>query len=102
MGPGFRRDDTEVKPVTDIAQELPLPFETPPPRTHGLMGWLRANLFNSVFNSILTLIALYFLAVTIPPVIRWALVDAIWKSPYGQTCRSSMCQDGGACWSLFG
>jgi general L-amino acid transport system permease protein len=50
-----------------------------------------------VFNSILTLIALYFLAVTIPPVIRWALVDAIWSAPNGQTCRGN-----GACWAFIG
>ena len=44
--------------MADITQELPLPAVTPPPRTHGLVGWLRANLFGSVFNTILTLLAL--------------------------------------------
>jgi general L-amino acid transport system permease protein len=95
MGPGFRRDDTEVKRMTDIAHELPVAAERPPPRTHGPIGWLRANLFNSVFNTILTLIALYFLTVTIPPVIRWSLVDAIWTAPNGQACHGD-----GACWAF--
>src|SRR6266853_682029 len=61
-----------------------------------MIGWLKANLFNSVFNSILTLIALYFLAVTIPPMIRWALVDAVWSAPNGQACRGE-----GACWAFI-
>ncbi len=88
--------------MTDITQELPLPAGLPPPRARGLVGWLRANLFNSVCNSILTLVALYFLAVTIPPAIRWALVDAIWSAPNGQTCRGAMGQEGGACWAFIG
>ncbi|HMI10278.1 MAG TPA: hypothetical protein VK567_01525, partial [Bradyrhizobium sp.] len=75
--------------MTDIAQDLPLPVERPPPRTHGIVGWLRANLFSSVFNTVLTVLALFFLAVTIPGVIRWALLDAIWSAPNGQSCRGA-------------
>jgi general L-amino acid transport system permease protein len=88
--------------VTDITHELPVVAERPPPRTHGPAAWLRANLFNSVFNTILTLVALYLLAVTIPPVIRWAFVDAIWTAPSGQACRSAMGEEGGACWAFIG
>src|SRR5260370_12592125 len=74
--------------MADITHELPLPAERPPPRTHGVIPWLRANLFGSVFNTILTLVALYILAVTVPPLIRWTLIDAIWTAPNGQACRS--------------
>jgi len=92
----------EVKPVTDITRELPLPAELPPPRTQGLVAWLRANLFNSVFNTILTLVALGFLAATIPSILRWALIDAIWSAPNGQACRGAGGQEGGACWAFIG
>ena len=81
----------------DIAQELPIPVERPPQSTHGIVDWLRANLFGSVFNTILTLIALYFLAVVIPPLVRWAFVDAVWSAPNGQACRGA-----GACWAFIG
>jgi len=81
----------------DISQELPIPVERPPQRTHGVVDWLRANLFGSVFNTILTLIALYFLAVAIPPLVRWAFVDAVWSAPNGQACRGA-----GACWAFIG
>jgi general L-amino acid transport system permease protein len=87
--------------VTDIVHDLPAPAERPRVASTGIVGWLRANLFNSVFNSILTLIALYLLAVTIPPMIRWALVDAVWSAPNGQACRGASGQEVGACWAFI-
>src|SRR5713226_4307276 len=82
--------------VTDFTQDLPAPALRPPIASTGIIGWLRANLFNSVFNSVLTLIAVYILATTIPPIIRWALVDAVWSAPSGQACRGE-----GACWAFI-
>jgi general L-amino acid transport system permease protein len=80
----------------DVTQELPLPVERPRPITSGPIDWLRANLFNSIPNTILTLAAVYLLAVTVPPVIRWALVDAIWHADSGRACRGD-----GACWAFI-
>jgi general L-amino acid transport system permease protein len=80
----------------DVTQELPLPVERPRPATSGPLAWLHANLFNSIPNTILTLAALYLLAVTIPPVIRWAVVDAIWHAESGRACRGD-----GACWAFI-
>ena len=80
----------------DVTQELPLPIERPRPVTAGPLAWLRANLFNSIPNTILTLAALYLLAVTIPPVFRWAFIDAIWHAESGRACRGA-----GACWAFI-
>src|SRR3984893_288455 len=82
--------------MTEITHGLPLPVERPPSASAGVIGWLRANLFNSLPNTILTLAALYLLAVTIPPVIRWAFIDAIWHAETGRAC-----QTGGACWAFI-
>src|SRR5947209_15220694 len=82
--------------MTDIAQQFPVPMQRPPVASSGILGWLRANLFNSIFNTILTLLAAYLLAVTVPPLIRWALIDAIWSAPNGQACRGA-----GACWAFI-
>src|SRR6202049_3474294 len=82
--------------MTDIAQELPLAAEPPPPAASGLFGWLRANLFSSLSNTTLPLIAVALLAVTVPPVIRWALVDAVWSAPNSRACRGA-----GACWAFI-
>jgi len=67
----------------------------PPVTSVGVLGWIRANLFNSVLNSILTVLILAALYKTVPPLIRWAFVDSSWFSS-GQECRAS----GGACWSV--
>jgi len=81
----------------DVTQGLPLPIERPRPVTAGPLAWLRANLFNSIPNTILTLLALYLLVATIPPLVRWALVDAVWTGDSGRTCRGA-----GACWAFIG
>src|SRR5438874_6362569 len=83
--------------MTEIVHDIPLPAQRPPAVSTGILGWLRANLFNSVFNTILTLIAVYFLAITVPPMIRWAFIDAVWDAPNGQACRGA-----GACWAFIG
>jgi len=82
--------------MTDVTQDLPLAIEPPPPATSGPIGWLRANLFSSVPNTILTVLAIAFLAATIPPVVRWGLVDAVWSAP-----NSRACQGAGACWAFI-
>ena len=67
-----------------------------PPLTNiGIIGWIRANLFNSWFNSILSLVVLYFLWQTLPPLINWAFINSSW-APSGDQCRVG----GGACWSV--
>ncbi len=70
--------------------------------SRGAIDWLRVNLFSSVFNTILTLLALYLLAVTIPPFVRWAFIDAVWSAPNGQACRGPGGEEVGACWAFIG
>ena len=82
--------------MADIAQNIPTAAQARPRRATGVIGWLRLNLFSSVFNSILTLLCLALLAATIPPLIRWGLIDAIWSAPSGQACHG-----GGACWAFI-
>jgi len=68
----------------------------PPIVTVGVIGWVRSNLFNGVFNSILTLVVLFFLWKTIPGLIRWAFIDGVVFT--GNTaCRGN----DGACWSVI-
>jgi general L-amino acid transport system permease protein len=67
----------------------------PPVTSVGVIGWIRANLFNSPFNSILTLLIFLFLCKIVPPFIKWAFVDCLWNSS-GQQCKAV----DGACWSV--
>jgi general L-amino acid transport system permease protein len=68
----------------------------PPVTEVGVLGWMRQNLFNSWFNSLLTILALYGLYLTVPPLIKWAFVDSLWFST-SEACR----EIDGACWSII-
>jgi general L-amino acid transport system permease protein len=68
----------------------------PPVASVGVLGWIKNNLFNGWFNSILTILILYMLWQIIPPFIRWVFVDSLWFSTGGE-CH----QADGACWSII-
>ena len=70
----------------------------PPPMQVGYMGWLRSNFFSSPFNFFLTFAALYFLYVTIPPILDWAVFNAVFDDvDHRNECREIA---GGACWAV--
>ena len=73
-----------------------VPRRAPPAREAGVLLWLRKNLFSSVYNSALTLLALWALFVTIPDFITWAFIHAIWQTDDPAACR----QAAGACWAV--
>ncbi|WP_321365920.1 amino acid ABC transporter permease [uncultured Desulfuromusa sp.] len=67
----------------------------PPIANVGVIGWLRTNLFNSWYNSLLTIVTLIMLAFLVPPFFQWAFVDSLWNSS------AAACRDvDGACWSV--
>jgi general L-amino acid transport system permease protein len=68
----------------------------PPPANTGVFGWMRQNLFNGWFNTLLTFAVLWLLWVTVPPVFKWAFLDSVWFSESG-ACRNL----DGACWSVI-
>lgn len=69
------------------------PSLPPPPMSVGPAAWIRANLFSNWFNSLLTFLAIYLIWILIPPVIKWAFIDADWNGTSRDACTS-----GGACW----
>lgn len=72
---------------------IPQPDLPPPTSNVGVIGWLRSNLFSSWLNSGFTLLGLYLLYLTIPPLIEWAFIKADWVGDSREACTS-----GGACW----
>ena len=65
--------------------------------------WLRRNLFSSYFNSILTIIAVYFLFIVVPPIFEWAIINAVWIAESRTICWAEMTVAGdGACWAFIG
>lgn len=83
--------------MQETYQEIKQPEEIKPPATSvGVIGWVKANLFNGWFNSLLTIVTLYLLWETVPPILRWAFVDSVWNTT-GAECR----EISGACWSII-
>jgi general L-amino acid transport system permease protein len=78
-----------------FVQDKPAEELKPPITEVGVIGWMRNNLFNGWFNSILTLVTLFFLWKIVPPLFRWAFLDSVWTTS-GQACREAA----GACWSI--
>ena len=71
--------------------------DLPPPVLQvGFIGWARAHLFSSWTNSILTLLALWFLYKTVPPLLDWLIFSANWQEG---TSRAD-CVKPGACWTM--
>ena len=68
----------------------------PPVTSVGVIGWIRGNLFNNIYSSILTLVTLYLLGRVVPPFIRWAFIDSQWLAT-GKGCQGVE----GACWAVI-
>jgi len=72
--------------------------DMPPPVTLvGYIGWMRANLFSSPINTVLTVFCLWLIYVSVPPVIFWAFIDADWVGTTRDDCSRE-----GACWVFIG
>lgn len=69
----------------------------PPIREGGWGIWLRENLAGSLVNALLTVLCLTLLTATLPGLIKWGLVDAVWYSPDVEVCHSGA----GACWAII-
>lgn len=78
-----------------MSSHTPHPDLPPPSTSVGVIGWMRANLFSSWLNTLLTFGAVYVLYLTIPPLIEWAFVKAHWTGDSREPCDL---EKGGACW----
>ena len=71
----------------------------PPPGTTGLRGWLRANLFASPFNAVLTVLALAFVVWLGTSVFDFLIRNAVWSGSDRTACLASeQHRQVGACW----
>ncbi len=70
----------------------------PPIGERGMIRWLKNNLFSSVGNSFLTLLALALLFYTLPPLIDWAIIRASWGGNDPALCKA---EGTGACWTFI-
>ncbi len=74
----------------------------------GPIAWARANLFNSVWSSLVTLALAYFLIKYAVSLVDWAFIKSVWTVPTDPAtgrldptaCRQAKA-DGGACWAVI-
>lgn len=72
--------------------------ELPPPRSHqGAWAWLRASLFSSPLNTLLTVLVAWVLFMSVPAMVEWLFIKANFSATNAQECR----QSGGACWAFI-
>ncbi|MGQ7845627.1 amino acid ABC transporter permease [Granulosicoccus sp. 3-233] len=71
-----------------------LPDQPAPMATEGAVAWMRDNLFNGPFNSILSLIALALVLYIVPGTLSWLVFDANWTGG-AEACQAN---PDGACW----
>ncbi len=69
----------------------------PPVPVGGALPWLRRNLFDGWANTLATVLVLGALAWALPPIVRWALVNAVFGAD-NAACRAVA--ETGACWGV--
>src|SRR5690242_16312648 len=89
-------EDTAVPVFVRGAMAEPMPA---PITSTGWIGWLRQRLFGSVFDTILTLAALYLLWLILRPLVQFLFIDAVWTGADREACLSEKAGHAvGACW----
>lgn len=69
-----------------------------PPAVHkGVIGWMRASLFSSPLNTLLTVLVAWLLLMALPAMVEWLFIRANFNATTAQECRAS----GGACWAFI-
>ncbi len=93
--------------MNDATLEFKLKPDLPAPRmTVGALGWIRANLFSSAFNTTLTLLAAWCLWQIIPPLVEWLLLNATIGGGDRARCETrsasgEITDHPGACWTFI-
>jgi general L-amino acid transport system permease protein len=77
-----------------------LPPAPPPPSETGAIKWVRENLFSNVLNSVLTLLALYFIYRIAVGFLPWML-NGIWDAPSLQACREILNGESAGCFAVL-
>jgi general L-amino acid transport system permease protein len=88
-----------TKPISYVRDTM-LGQQEPPVTERGIVKWLRENLFSSVLNSILTLLALavvVYIATSLGP---W-LLNSIWNADSLRECRAILDGAPGACFAVI-
>jgi general L-amino acid transport system permease protein len=74
------------------------PNWAPPVSTTGPLAWLRQNLFNGVWNTLLTIVTVLLLVMYIPPAMNWLVFESVLNADSRASCKEIA---SGACWAVI-
>lgn len=90
---------TEMAPYAFVRKET-LPQQAAPLSVAGPVAWIRTNLFSGPLNTILTLLSIYLVFITVPDLIRFYFIDAVWSGANRDACLADKVgRPVGACWA---
>lgn len=97
--------------MSDTQSHYTSPTFAGPGRVTGMPGrtfaeikavrWARANLFNTWYNTALTLVIAYFAIRFAAGIVSWGVLNAVWEVPASNPRACREIQGAGACWALI-
>ncbi|ABG31084.1 amino acid ABC transporter permease [Roseobacter denitrificans] len=91
--------DTNQHSASFVRTET-IPERAPPVTASGPVKWVRENLFATPANSVLTIIALYFIYLLLAGSLPW-LLNGVWTTSSLSECREVLGGAVGACFSVL-
>ncbi len=89
--------DNQPAPKKELLEFVPRPSRPPVIITHGPVGWLKKNMFGSIWNSLLTVAVFTLLFLLLKPFLEWTVLKAVWSASTRRECLSI--SPDGACWA---
>ncbi|SPF77400.1 Inner membrane amino-acid ABC transporter permease protein YhdY [Aliiroseovarius pelagivivens] len=77
-----------------------LPERAPPANEVGLVKWLRTNLFSTLPNALLTIVAFYVIYLALANVLPW-IFGGVWTTSSLSECREVLQGEVGGCFSVL-
>ncbi len=90
--------------VSFVRTEM-LPERTPPVGQQGLIKWFRENMFSSIPNSILSIVAMWAIYAVLSHILPWVFQSS-WNASSLKECRANIVAEygegtSGACWGVI-
>jgi general L-amino acid transport system permease protein len=92
---------SEARSFEGYISAMPIESQPAPIYAKGPIGWVRANLVNSIGNTILTCIFGALAAYMIYGFVKFAIIDAAWVGADREACLAKSGQSAGACWPMI-
>jgi general L-amino acid transport system permease protein len=91
--------DTHAESVAFV-RDTAIPAAPPPNAQTGAVRWVRANLFSTWANALLTIAALYVIYLIGVAIMPW-LTNGVWTAPSLTACREVLQGEVGACFAVL-